>query len=110
MEAFCHAAPDCGLSATHDAGNGSAQGDLLTERDLAREPVKEPLKGWRNWWRCELGGHKVLLRNGRTVRLRAGEEWRGRLWPSRDICVTVATESKATNVVWLGAFPEGERP
>ena len=39
MEAFCHAAPVCGhLSTTGQEGNGSAQGDLLTDRELAREP------------------------------------------------------------------------
>lgn len=84
--------------------------DLLHDLRTEREPVKEPARGWRNWWRCERDGARIRMRGGQVRNLNAGYVWRGKLYPSRDIAETVAAENKAVCVTWLGAYPEGERP
>lgn len=115
MEAFCHAAPKCGLSATLATGNGSAQGDLLTERDLAREPVKEPAKRWRNWWVATTTTTGRCSACGFVSRPKLpGEVYSAHCaWPSKDVAESraeFAINTRKTRAKYLGAYPEGERP
>lgn len=81
--------------------------ECLTTEDLAREPVKEPSKAWRNRWRSKGDGF---------------DDW-GRFWRDGDICVSGCVypsrdtaETDAARIIardprmrseweYLGAFP-----
>lgn len=112
MEAFCHAAPFGHLLTTLQAGNGSAQGDLLQDTDLAREPVKEPAKRWFNWWRANEPLICIGAR-GTKLALRKGDEIEEGPFASKDIAESAAERAeheKPSAVSYMGAYPEGERP
>lgn len=87
---------------------------VLDEIAAAKEPVKEPAKRWRNWWRTS----KLIIsvcpdcKAGRM--LGPGEDF-----PSH--CITYTSKVSAEigtkrerdgrpHMTWLGAYPEGERP
>lgn len=117
MEAFCHAAPvRANLSTTGQEGNGSAQGDLLTDRELAREPAKGPPKRWRNWYRALSfrRGHCVVC-GTRNLTNQPGDIFSGhcRTHPTKEVAEQRAIDQMAVWVFpaeYLGAYPEGERP
>ena len=128
MEAFCHAAPSCGLSTTRNAGNGSAQ--LLTDDDLRTEraPVKEPAKRWFMWWLAKASGVSLtVVESSVSYELPKNEPWQApAIYPSRDAADTEArdiigkirapypdvSERDFSELIleYLGAYPDGERP
>lgn len=78
-----------------------------SETLLQKEPVKEPAKRWRNWWRSLVND---TWASGETGPLQGQ-----RTWPSRDAAETAAEASTyfknwRGKVEYLGAFPEGETP
>lgn len=95
--------------------------DLLEEKDLATEkvsePLKEPSRKWRNWWRslalhedeCVHCGAVLLVERGQTYGSHC------KTWPSRDIAESFVRElcsppDEADVREYLGAFEDGEVP
>ena len=86
------------------------------EKLLAQEPIKEPAKRWRNWWKVIVDGvtSQETGEIGRKGSI-AVSMW---LFPSKEVAEQKAVEDLAWNlnhngfqtVDYLGAFPEGERP
>lgn len=86
--------------------------DLL-EPKAKRETAKEPPKRWRNWFHSE-----------RDVTFGNGEINKAGKWSSVNLHATEAIAEDAAardmiafagwvrinGIVWLGAYPEGERP
>lgn len=79
--------------------------DLKPRADV--EPTKEPAKRWWNWWEmpcdCVFNGADAAK----------GDICPGSgVYPSKDLAETAALEGmrEASAPVYLGAFPEGERP
>lgn len=92
-------------------------GDLLTDDDLKTERATEPPKRWFNW-SASVNDAVYECSCGRDVRVRAGV---ARLphcptaHPSKDIAESKALADmqdvgRALYWIYLGAFPEGERP
>lgn len=84
------------------------------EKLLAQEPIREPAKRWRNWWREK---KSYVCSDG--VVYQEGEIHPGGMsWPSKEVAEEKASEwfAKHSKVrpheysEYLGAFPEGERP
>lgn len=104
MEAFCHAAPvGGGLSTTGQEGNGSAQGDLLTDRELAREPAKEPERKWVNRWLLVRGVGRIrCARCDRVTFIGLGAEF------TTCCCITYHSRDAAEAAAHkVGAFLRG---
>lgn len=94
--------------------------DLAQDTELQREPVKEPAKRWRNWWRFSI---PVQVKKSGQV-FEPGDHPGPSVFPSREIAEQRALEKLrgdltyedgtttpfADNVFYLGAFPEGEKP
>lgn len=95
--------------------------DLIPDAELASEPVKEPPKRWRNWWREATGCESTPCEGCGSV-VAPYEVYPdcpcGGTYPSKDTAETTALEQIAQDVLlrgeildeYLGAFPEGERP
>lgn len=93
--------------------------DLLEAEELVSEPVKEPAKRWRNWWRSIMGTTAYDAR-GNVVAEPApsGTAFADcHVWPSKEIAQQRAFDEIAAPCVdgdiqcpYLGAFPDGERP
>lgn len=86
------------------------------EKLLAQKPMKKPAKAWVNWYLALVGLPGCA--DG-SQRAKPGEKFHGaKLWPSKDAAETwVTTEPLkfrfpivGTDVEYLGAYPEGERP
>lgn len=89
----------------------------VIEEILAELPMKEPAKKWYNWW--ELKVSTYLIEQGISV---GPGVIRGYLvHPTKDVAETSAAECQEYNAktaataglpppVYLGAFPEGQRP
>lgn len=91
----------------------SAGGDLLQDTDLAREPVKEPAKRWRNWWVAKNPNHFYCVHCGSCRFADRGEQFSDHcaIYPSKDIAESDAAKWLDAEVEeYLGAYPEGERP
>jgi hypothetical protein len=90
--------------------------DLLLDRDLKSETVKEPAKQWRNWARAGQDGfHARCSLCGAVSYYAPGELLPAhcRTHPSKDTAETYAAETMRgwrQAAEYLGAFPEGERP
>lgn len=96
--------------------------DRLQDEDLAteREPLMEPARGWRNWWRLyrptfvQCYGCKNIHHQGDGYSF----DYDGccEVWPSKDLAESNAASveydesCEQAKVEYLGAFPEGERP
>lgn len=93
--------------------------DLLHDDDLRteREPVKEPAKRWRNWYRNKTNRPVRIIWNDGSDDLPSGvfpgEDW----FPSFELAeqhalefIEACTFDDGALVEWLGAYPEGERP
>lgn len=87
----------------------------LIEPEQAREAANAPPTRWMNWWRivetCKFGGEITA----------PGVHPGNRIWPSKDAAESAALEliqvhaeiaaaSSTLPPIWLGAYPEGERP
>lgn len=80
------------------------------EKLLALEPTKKQAKLWRNWWEAPFDGEGTDQGTGQDATFSKGDIiCGGRAFPSKDIAETYA-ESLHTAMIYLGAFPEGERP
>ncbi len=84
--------------------------DLLTEREVAREPAKR----WRNRW---LVVRPFRARSTGVTKLPGETYWGSRVWPSYETAEASANGGTGKNYCadagphseWLGAFPiEGE--
>lgn len=93
--------------------------DLLSDLDLApkRERVREPAREWRNWWRAPHAGVSVSRKTGRIIEVSEGEVFSSEgTHPSKEIAEMVALNRQREHppqykpLIYLGAFPEGERP
>lgn len=87
--------------------------DLLTDKELKRETVKEPAKAWRNKWRTHCDGPNFDAGSGEfTIEAAGTILWGATKFPSQDIAETEAlriiAEDYQRGVVpleYLGAFP-----
>lgn len=84
--------------------------DLIPDEELAREPVKEPPKRWRNWYKA----HSNYTTKAGDV-CGPGHVYHGsRVWPSKDAAETAAHKPDTSVSLglsqYLGAYPDGEEP
>lgn len=89
--------------------------DLKTERDTAREPAKV----WLNWWQRVASRDEACDECGAPAR-RFGEVYPNCCgpYPSKDAAETMARDQLSDDIedygapqdLYLGAYPEGERP
>lgn len=88
--------------------------DLLTTPELVREVAKEPSKRWRNWWLTHVPATLVCRVCGAKDGVEPGTIYDShcRTYPSQDAAETHAAEIAEPDEerLYIGAFPEGERP
>jgi hypothetical protein len=81
--------------------------------DALRETAKEPGKRWRNWFNSE---RDAIFGNGEINP--AGDWFSPNLYATQTLAEDAAETDMVTfrdwvrdhGIVWLGAFPEGDRP
>lgn len=90
--------------------------DIVESDDTNPSTVKEPAKRWRNWWHSMGDNPSGPWRDGDQENPQCDPT----PYPSKDVAEQKADEqlekmlatphANAELLVYLGAFPEGERP